>query len=76
VEETGRRLGVRTKAEAVDRVDALLKECEGVVVTADAAILDSGVRWFDLAEWTIRERIPGAWIVDLGPGGRPKEEKA
>jgi hypothetical protein len=68
VEETGRRLGIRTKAVAVDRVDSLLKACEGIVVTADAAILDSGVRWFDLAGRIVRERIPEAWIVDLGAG--------
>jgi len=71
VEETGRWLGTKTKAVAVDWVDSLLKECEGIVVTADAAILDSGVRWFDLAGWIIRERIPTAWIVDLGTPASP-----
>ncbi len=66
VESTARELGVEAEAEAVDGVDGRLKRCEGVVVSADAAILDSaGVRWFDLAEYLIEGKIPGAWIVDL-----------
>jgi len=36
-----------------------------IVVTADAAILDSGVEWFDLAGWIMRTRIPEARIVEL-----------
>jgi len=59
-------LGVEARAEAIDRVDATLKACDGIVVTADAAILDSGVEWFDLAGWIIRRRIPDARIVELG----------
>jgi len=67
VESLARELGVEAEAEAVDGVDGRLKRCEGVVVSADAAILDSaGVRWFDLAEYLIEKRIPEAWIVDLG----------
>lgn len=61
-------LGIKAEALAVDRVDSLLKSCDGIVVTADAAILDSGVRWFDLAGYLIGRKIPGAWIVDLGKG--------
>jgi len=60
------KLGVEARAEAIDRVDATLKACDGIVVTADAAILDSGVEWFDLAGWIMRTRIPGARIVELG----------
>jgi len=59
-------LGVEARAEAIDRVDATLKACDGIVVTADAAILDSGVEWFDLSGWIIRTRIPEARIVELG----------
>jgi len=67
VESLARELGVEAEAEAVDGVDGRLKRCEGVVVSADAAILDTpGVRWFDLAEYLIEREIPGAWVVDLG----------
>jgi len=67
VESLARQLGVEAEAEAVDGVDGRLKRCEGVVVSADAAILDSvGVRWFDLAEYLIERKIPEAWVVDLG----------
>jgi hypothetical protein len=69
VRETGKRLGVPTDARAIDGVDRKLRECEGVVVTADSAILDGGVRWFDLAGRIVERRIPGAWIVDLGNAG-------
>ncbi len=53
------------QARTADRVDSLLRECDGVVVSADSAILDSGVEWFDLAGWIIGRKIPGARIVDL-----------
>jgi hypothetical protein len=57
VEETGRRTGVPMRAETTDRVDAKLKACRDVVVTADAVILDSGVAWFDLAGWIIENLV-------------------
>jgi hypothetical protein len=66
VDETARRLNVPMRAVATDRVDVLLKECKGVVVTADAVILDSGVAWFDLARWIVTHKISEADIVDLG----------
>ena len=66
VTETGKRVGISTKAMVVDQVDSRLKACDGVVITADAAILDSGVRWFDLAARIIWEKISGAQIVALG----------
>jgi hypothetical protein len=69
VETIAGELGVAAEAKAVEQVDSRLKRCEGIVVTADAAILDSGVRWFDLAGYLIAGKIPEAWIVDLGKGG-------
>jgi len=69
VRRWGEKLKLATEAKAVDRVDSRLRECEDVVVTADAAILDSGVRWFDLAGRIVAGRIPGARIVDLGSAG-------
>lgn len=70
VRRLGGEEGVATEAEAQDGVDRLLKSCRSVVVTADAAILDSGVRWFDLASYLIADAIPDAWVVDLGPSFR------
>ena len=57
--------GVPMHAETADRVDSRLKECEGIVVTADAAILDSGVRWFDLSGWILDHKLPDVRIIDL-----------
>lgn len=55
------------EAVTADRVDTLLKKCRGVVVTADSAILEAGVRWFDLGGWILRHRQLHANIVDLAP---------
>ena len=44
-------------ARTADKVDATLKACADVVVTADAVILDSGVEWFDLAGWIVRHKL-------------------
>ncbi|MMZ68695.1 hypothetical protein D1872_314130 [compost metagenome] len=60
------------EAVTADRVDTLLKKCRGVVVTADSAILEAGVRWFDLGGWILRHRQLHANIVDLAP---KQEEK-
>jgi hypothetical protein len=56
---------VYMEARAVERVDALLKECDGVVATADSEILDSGVEWFDMVSMIAEESIPEAKIIDL-----------
>ncbi|WP_456485757.1 DUF434 domain-containing protein [Hydrogenimonas sp.] len=58
VNETAEKTGVPMRAETADQVDAKLKACEDVVVTADAVILDSGVEWFDLAGWIIENLLP------------------
>ena len=58
VNETAERLGVPMRAVTADRVDATLKACDEVVVTADAVILESGVAWFDLAGWIVEHELP------------------
>ena len=57
VNETADEMGVPMRAETTDRVDAKLKACGDVVVTADAVILDSGVAWFDLGGWIIENLV-------------------
>ena len=37
---------------------------QDVVVTADSAILDRGVRWFDLANHTVAA-IENRWVIDF-----------
>ncbi|WP_456428330.1 DUF434 domain-containing protein [Nitratifractor sp.] len=70
VESIARELGVEAEAEAVDGVDSRLKHCDGVVLSADTAILDSKrVQWYDLVEYLIERKIPNAWIVDLEDKG-------
>jgi hypothetical protein len=41
------------------------------VVSSDAAVLDACVSWVNLATWIVRDRIPEAWVVDLGAGAAP-----
>ena len=51
--------------ELSNNPDRLLMETEHVIVTADSAVIDGCTRWFNLAEYTIRNAVPEAWIVDL-----------
>ncbi len=64
VNVTAKRMAVSMHAETSEKVDKRLKECSGVVVTADAEILDSGVEWFDLAGWIIENRL-SVVVIDL-----------
>ncbi|MDH5493470.1 MAG: DUF434 domain-containing protein [Myxococcales bacterium] len=45
--------------------DRELMDCEGIVATADALILDGGVPWIDLPGALIEDRIPEAFRIDL-----------
>jgi hypothetical protein len=70
VNETAEKLGIPMHAETADRVDAKLKACGDVVVTADAVILDSGIQWFDLAGWIVEHRFPGSpTLIDFSKDG-------
>jgi hypothetical protein len=51
--------------ELVADADPILKESREIVATADSAILDVCVRWFNLARHVIETGCPGANIVDL-----------
>jgi len=66
VNDTAEKLGAPMHAETADQVDSKVKTCSRVAVTADSAILSSGVAWFDLAAWLIEHKIPDARIIDLG----------
>jgi len=65
VNETARRLPAAMEAKTAEEVDAKIKACGGVAVTADSEILSSGVAWFDLAGRIIQTRIRDAALVDL-----------
>ncbi len=60
---------VYMEARAIERVDTLLKKCDGVVATADSEILDSGVEWLDMVSMIVEESIPEAKIIDLSDKG-------
>ncbi len=65
LEETARQGGWGWEAELVADPDPLLKQCPGVVVSADSEVLNAANRWFNLARATIERRIGDAWVVDL-----------
>lgn len=47
--------------------DAVLRGSDQVVATADGVILDVAGRWLNLGRRVV-DRVPGAWVVDLGVG--------
>ena len=53
------------EVRVVNQVDQTLAESDGVVATADSAILDRCGRWFNLARRVVERSVPGAWVVDL-----------
>lgn len=75
VSNSGRLAGMlRERAEAggwpwqVELVwdpDRVLAASEAVVATADALILDAGVRWVDLGRALVERAGASAWVVDL-----------
>ena len=46
--------------------DSVLIRSTEIVATADSRVLDHVERWFNLARLAIVERVPDAWIVELG----------
>ncbi|MBD3867401.1 MAG: DUF434 domain-containing protein [Acidobacteria bacterium] len=46
--------------------DRILKEYDGIVVTADSIVLRRCSRSLDMAALIIRARVPQAWVLDLG----------
>ena len=57
--------GLGWHAEVVADPDRLLAASAGVVATADSAVLDAPVRWYNLARSVIEASSPGAFVVDL-----------
>lgn len=60
--------------ELADHTDRRLTEASAVVATADSAVLDRCKAWINLARHVVEERVPMAWIVDLG--GNPSASGA
>ena len=70
--------GAPMRAETAQQVDAKIRACHGVAVTADSQILAAASAWFDLAGRLIETRIPEACLVDLrcpdGPASAPRRD--
>jgi len=43
----------------------VLRQTEAIVATADSGILDTAVRWFDLATAVVAQQVPQVWCVAL-----------
>ncbi len=71
IEDAAADPGIRWRVDLVPDPDPVLAVSTEVVATADSVILDSDIRWFNLARHVVRTRIPAAWIVNLHPDGRP-----
>lgn len=66
--ETARNAGWNMEVELTFSPDHLLARTNHIIATSDGIVLDRCRRWINLACAIIAERIPGARIVDLGPG--------
>lgn len=53
--------------------DRLLKRYDGVVATTDSVVLRHCRRALDLAGTVIRERVSGAWVLDLREAAHPDD---
>lgn len=53
------------QVELVASPDAELKAFEGVIATADSAILDAGGPWLNLSREVVDEVVDEPWMVDL-----------
>ena len=53
------------QVELVPDPDRVLAISEGIVATADSAILDAGPRWVSLAREVVREHVDDSWIVSF-----------
>jgi len=65
MEELAGARGWAWRVELVADPDALLGPCEGIVATADSAILDRCEAWFNLARETILRGVPHARVLEL-----------
>lgn len=64
-----RRRGLKARTAADPDVD--LMASQEAAATADSRVLDVS-RWINLGRWTIEDRLPDPWMVDLRPSdGQP-----
>ena len=68
LELAGKR-GWPWRVELEANPDAVLKDRPEPIATADSAILDTDVRFFNLARHVVGAAVPDAWIVDLTRDG-------
>lgn len=61
----GARWPAQVTADLVPDADPALGGRERVV-SSDSAVLDACTSWVNLGAWIVAERVPSAWIVDLG----------
>ncbi len=54
------------RVELSDDPDKQLSTCDGLVASADSAILDRCVAWLNLTGAVVAARIPHAWVIQLG----------
>jgi hypothetical protein len=66
--DVAKQRGWDWQIQLVQNPDAVLlrsTESDGVVVSADSAILDGELAWYGLADDVVRQSVPGACVVDL-----------
>ncbi|MBU0550412.1 DUF434 domain-containing protein [Myxococcota bacterium] len=74
MEALAARRGWAWSVELVDDPDPLLKAVEGVVATADSAILDACHAYFDLARVVVESCVPRPWVLNLqAPPPEPRQ---
>ena len=61
------QFGWNWEARLDDNPDHVLGSQYGLVVSADAMVLDQADHWANAARWIIDEQIPQAWIVPMSP---------
>jgi len=66
--------GWNWEARLDDDPDRVLGGEHGLVVSADALVLDRADRWANAARWIIDERIPRAWIVPMSLSSRMRDD--
>lgn len=54
------------RIDLTDRTDTLLASSPHVVASADSAVIDGSLRWFNLARTVIEGVVDDAWVLDLG----------
>jgi len=72
IREMAEARGWAWTVEVVMNPDAVLARVEGVVVSADSAVLDRCGRWSNLSGWLVHRQIPEAMIVGLDDDRTPE----